>query len=149
MANKLGSSRLLVKIATGIDTYGEKGFEQKLDTILDYKPNNGERIINGSATNRNIIVDIVATSMSLTAKQVKRGTNSENEKFAMALCVYFMKIKIRYTHKKISEFFKRESHTFVTDSLGYIKDFNKNPTVHAKKVEVIKKISDLIDKELK
>jgi chromosomal replication initiation ATPase DnaA len=144
MAYKLGSSRLLVKIATGLEIFGEKGFEQRLDNLL-VKKNKKEDSI---GTKSNSIVLIVSDIYSLPIENILRGRVGK-EKFAMSICVYFMKNKIQLPHLEIALYFNRSSHSFVNRVVDYIHEiYHSKLPEDAKMVQEIKDIEKLIDSAL-
>lgn len=157
MAKKLGSSRLLVKIATGLDTFGEKGFEERLDNMLVAECRSGKKILDikiereVSITEKaNAILRIVSQAYKLPITGIKkRGNASNEEKFALSLCVYFIKHKLQIAHTKIAIYFGRKSHSFVNIMANNVHEiyYSKSP-IHTKTVEKIKKIETLIDNAL-
>ncbi len=130
-------SRLLVKMATGIDVFGEEGFEEKIDTLLSQEKKRPAKKIKLVDIRITTILRIIGAELSLPVERVKDGTSGEEEKFALSLAVYFIKIKLQLSNSDIAGYFGRKSHSFVNDYSNYVSDIYRHRQASIKKIELL------------
>lgn len=135
------TARIITKVAEGINTLTERGFEEKLDSIL-YEAKGAKN--SQKDQKAKLIVKTVAIELGIAADEVRIGLG-ENGRFGINLCYYFIKDCLKWNNRQIAVFFKKKGEYSVRYGLKMINELKPGSPVDKDKLEILNRLKPIIE----